>query len=165
VDFTFMSFTNEMNPADSAGDAGTVLLTNEPVPAEAVSTDTPVEAPEEDTTSERKRKVTRKATDDMVAWFAACARCSYFLAGYRVEYGLEGLETVAVDSKAGWLSLSWSQSMCKLVRKSYGNRMDLDCYHYDGSCPECHRQFTYHADDNGDVPARFRIELRPRSGR
>ncbi len=112
--------------------------------------------------SPRKRK---HAFAEVIAWFAACARCSFFLAGYRLACGNEELENAASCSKAGWLALNWSQSMCQLVRKSYGSSVDMDCFHLDGSCPECHRQFVYHAGENGDQPGRLRIEVRPQSGR
>ncbi len=108
----------------------------------------------------------RPDANQVVAWFAACARCSFFLAAYRLDRGVDALTAAAEKSRAGWLVLDWDQSMCKLVRKSYGSQLDLDCYHYDGSCPECRRQFVYHTNDGeNSTPGRFRIELKPRTGR
>jgi hypothetical protein len=165
ADFTFMSLTSEMVPAESAGDAGEGLLADATLVVEGAEPVAEIDSQEAGESRKRNRIDRQRAADEMVAWFAACARCSFFLAGYRIAFGLDELQTAAFDSKSGWLSLSWNNAMCKLVRKSYGNRMDLDCFHFEGCCPECHRQFTYRADENGDLSAGFRIELRPRSGR
>ena len=93
--------------------------------------------------------------------FAACGRCSYFWAGYRVLFGLEELETAVAHSKSGWLELLWDERMTELVVKSYGVPLDNGYYHYDGCCEECRRHFIYEASDNEEEADAFRIEITP----
>lgn len=93
--------------------------------------------------------------------FAACGRCSYFWAGYRVLFGQEELETAVAHSKSGWLELNWDERMTELVVKSYGVPLDNGFYHYDGCCDECRRHFIYEASDNEDEADAFRIEITP----
>lgn len=164
MDCTFMSATIEMSAPQPEGvvEPGSAqeVETSKRTPSQEGSTSGQVNG--DANRSLRKRK---HAVAEVIAWFAACARCSFFLAGYRFACGIEELESAVSGSKAGWLALNWSQSMCQLVRKSYGSAVDMDCFHLDGSCPECHRQFVYHAGENGDQAGRFRIEVRPQSGR
>lgn len=91
--------------------------------------------------------------------FVACDRCSFFLAGYRVIYGLENLETAAEDQADGWLSLTWSEETRQLLQSSYGGRLDTELYYYDGQCTVCRRRFTYRAAEEGEQPL-FRIEIK-----
>lgn len=93
--------------------------------------------------------------------FAACGRCSYFWAGYRVLFGLEELETAVAHSKSGWLELIWDEQMPELVVKSYGARIDTGHYHFEGCCEECRRHFIYQASDNEEEADAFRIEITP----
>lgn len=93
--------------------------------------------------------------------FAACGRCSYFWAGYRVLFGLEELETAVAHSKSGWLELVWDDRMIDLVVKSYGVPLDNGFYHYEGCCEECRRHFIYEASDKEDEADAFRIEITP----
>jgi hypothetical protein len=128
------------------------------------------EAQSKDTQDRKQRNNSKRGSkpsaEQVVAWFAACARCSFFLSAYRLEQDNDAFVAATNNSKAGWLSLEWNQALCKLVRKSYGSLLDIDCYHYVGSCPECHRQFVYHVSEDQDNPSsRFRIELKPRAGR
>lgn len=164
MDFTFMSVTIEISTPQSEGVVGPESLTETEAPKTTLIEDGSNASivHGEANRSSRKKK---HAFGEVVAWFVACARCSFFLAGYRLASGIDALETAASGSKAGWLTLNWSQSFCQLVRKSYGSQVDVDCFHFDGSCPECHRQFVFHAGENGDQPGRFRIEVRPQSGR
>lgn len=74
--------------------------------------------------------------------FAACGRCSYFWAGYRVIAGEKGVETAVNGAEDGWLTLIWNQTMRELVHKSYGAMVDADFFHYESCCQECHRIFT-----------------------
>ncbi len=100
--------------------------------------------------------------DQVVAHFAACGRCSYFLAGYRVIHGVENLETAVDKSKAGWLSLSWNHAMLDLLSKSFAVEIYADFLHYDGCCPECGRHFVYQAGDTPEEAAVFRVQTRSR---
>lgn len=94
--------------------------------------------------------------------FAACGRCSYFWAGYRVLFGEEGLTTAVAQSESGWLDLEWNGQMPELVHKSYGVRLDITHFHYEGCCQECHRTFVYQAAENEDEADAFCIEISPR---
>lgn len=99
--------------------------------------------------SESKRKKSKSSKrlplqlDQVVNYFAACGRCSFFLAGYRVLHGLEDLETAVARSKSRWLKLTWSYGMRDLLMRSYGVQMYVDYDRVDGRCPECGRHFIY----------------------
>ena len=115
--------------------------------------------------SRSKRAKKDVSAQDIVTWFAACGRCSFFLAGYRLLDEVDSLETAVTGSESGWLSLTWNQEMCHLLNKSYGCRVDIECFYLDGTCPECHRHFVFRAaDEDNDIPD-FRIESVPRSNR
>jgi len=143
-----------------------------------VSTDTqPAMEPEVDTDQEleldvKPAKKTKRARrkgaptlNQVIAWFSACARCSYFLVGYRTIFNNEDLDEAVGDSRAGWLALRWDRAVCNLANKTYGSRFDLDCYHYDGICPECRRHFSFRGSDEAEGDSSFRIEIKPRTGR
>lgn len=89
--------------------------------------------------------------------FAACDRCSYFWAGYKLIDQAFVLETAVDPDRPGWLTLTSNYAIRDLVHKSFGNRLDLEFYHYEGCCPGCQRPFVFHGD-NGDAPS-FRIRL------
>lgn len=74
--------------------------------------------------------------------FVACGRCSFFLAGYRVLHGTEALEQAAQKSDDQWLTLIWDLETRRLVQSSYGSRLDIDFYYFDGRCPECQRRYV-----------------------
>ncbi|HID52410.1 MAG TPA: hypothetical protein EYP41_10270 [Anaerolineae bacterium] len=84
--------------------------------------------------------------------FAACGRCSYFWAGYRVIHGLEDQERVAAQTDPDWLILTWSYPMGELLLKSYGSRFDIDFAYYEGCCKECRRHFVYDAIAENQTP-------------
>ena len=92
--------------------------------------------------------------------FAACPRCSYFWAGYKVIVGDEGIDTAVAARENGWLTLQWSHSMRDLVYKSYGVRTDTEFFFYEGCCKECSRPFAFSGSDE-EHPDIFRIELAP----
>ena len=108
-----------------------------------------------------KKKKSRKDMaqyNQMVSHFAACGRCSYFLAGYRVIHGVEELETAVFNSKAGWLTLAWNDDTRKLLTKSYGIELFSDTYHFDGCCPECGRHYTFQVG-NAKRAASLRVQI------
>lgn len=118
--------------------------------------------------SEKRRR--RRSRDNLhpnqvVEWFSACARCSFFLAGYQVEQGLASLQESSRNSYDGWLYLDWSQGVRSLIVQSFACRVDIDCYHFDGVCPECQRRFAFSTYPDLDPVNQFRIELKPRTGR
>lgn len=77
--------------------------------------------------------------------FIACGRCSFFLAGYRVLHGLDALREAA-EASDEWLTLRWDSETKRLVMKSYGSRLDIEFYYFDGRCPECQRRFVIAAE-------------------
>ena len=101
-------------------------------------------------------------TEAVVARFAACGRCSFFLAGYRVIHGDEMLEETVRRVKSGWLTLAWNHAMRELVTKSYGVRLNVDYAHYEGRCTECGRHFIYQDAETARRQAQLRMELRSR---
>lgn len=102
-------------------------------------------------------------TVNLVAhYFSACQRCCYFWAGYQNAFGRPHVETAVWQSKAGWLSLNWDYKVRELLHKSFGNQVDIDCYHYEGCCPECRRPFIYRAANENNSADMLRIEIRPR---
>lgn len=94
--------------------------------------------------------------------FAACGRCSYFWAGYRVIFGEDALATAVAQNESGWLYLEWNLQMPELVHKSYGVRLDITHFHYEGCCKECRRTFVYQAAEAEDETDEFCIEISPR---
>lgn len=110
----------------------------------------------------RRKGNKQKATpqDEVLQDFAACPRCSYFWAGYKVIAGDEGIDTAVNQQENGWLTLAWSHPMRELVHKSYGARLDADYFHYEGSCKECARPFAFAAPEEEQAGS-FRIELAP----
>lgn len=93
--------------------------------------------------------------------FAACGRCSYFWAGYKVLCGEEAQETAVAQSESGWLDLAWHNQLPRLLYKSYGVRLDIDHFHYEGCCKECRRRFVYDAADQEEEYSSCAIEISP----
>lgn len=62
-------------------------------------------------------------------------------------HGVEALQQAAEESDDAWLTLRWNHAMRRLVQESYGSRMDISFYYYDGRCPECERRFVIGAED------------------
>jgi hypothetical protein len=89
------------------------------------------------------RQETPFLNDPITLNFAACGRCSYFWAGYRVISGEDGATTAFTETEDGWLELIWTQPMRTLLHKSYDVRLDADYLYYSGCCPDCTRQFEY----------------------
>lgn len=143
----------------------------EPVPIKIEAELVETAGSDESQPGNRKEKRQRQPTRDnfhpnqVVDWFSACARCSFFLAGYQVEYGVDGLEEAARGSYDGWLHLEWGQGIRSLIDKSYASRLDIDCYHFDGVCPECQRRFTFVTNADQEPVKQLRIELKTRTGR
>ena len=97
------------------------------------------------------------SNQDIKARFAACGRCCYFLGSYTSTHGEAELETAVLDGVSGWLILTWDQQTRNLVHKSFGVRLDVDFYHYEGCCVACCRQFVYETGETGE--AIFRVQL------
>ena len=112
-----------------------------------------------DLRASRKNQLTLQQVTDR---FAACGRCSYFWVGYRIIFGEAALATAVAQSQSGWLDLEWNLQMPELIHKSYGIRLDISHFHYEGCCKECRRTFVYQAAKNEDETDTFRIEISPR---
>lgn len=97
----------------------------------------------------RRKKKAKTDLETVIADFIACGRCSFFLTGYRVLHGKDKLKEAAEASENQWLALSWDHETRQLVQSSYGSRLDVDFYYYDGRCPECQRRFVIGA---GELP-------------
>ncbi len=106
----------------------------------------------------RKNQMTLQQVTDH---FAACGRCSYFWAGYRVIFGKEALATAVRQRESDWLDLEWNLQMPELVHKSYGVRLDITHVHYEGCCKECRRIFIYQAAENEEEADAFCIQISP----
>ena len=95
----------------------------------------------------RRNEKEKSDLDLVVDDFVACGRCSFFLAGYRVLHGMEALKEAAEASDDEWLVLRWDMATKQLVQKSYGSRLDIEFYYFDGRCPECQRRFVIEAGE------------------
>lgn len=129
--------------------------------AETEETDTKAPPQQPEQTPKQKKRDPSRALQQIVTWFAACGRCSYFLAGYRLISDEAALETAVANRGKKWLTVPWSQELADLIHKTYGSRIDTSYYHIDGQCPECCRRFTYQEANKKDQTTTFRIELRP----
>jgi hypothetical protein len=125
----------------------------------AVSSSQP-DKPKQKQTAPRSRS--KLKVKDVIAYFAACGRCGFFLTGYRAAYGQESLETAVAKAKGGWLTFTWGIELRELILLNYGSRIEAADFHFDGCCPECRRSFTYHASRSPRRPDRLRIEIKPR---
>lgn len=100
--------------------------------------------------------------------FAACDRCSFFLAGYKILHGQESVDAAVEGTDGRWLTLVWDPQTRMLLQKSYGGRLDLELDYYDSQCPVCQRRFVYGDHGGEGEVARegesitFRIEIKPR---
>lgn len=95
----------------------------------------------------RRKKKAKTDLDTVIADFVACGRCSFFLTGYRVLHGKEKLREEAETSGDEWLVLTWDHDTRQLVQRSYGSRLDIEFYYYDGRCPECQRRYVIGAKE------------------
>ncbi len=106
--------------------------------------------------AKRKRDPVLAEVEDR---FAACGRCCYFLGGYRSVYGKDAVITAVLNQKDNWLTLNWGQSIRELMNKTYGVRIDVDYYHYEGCCEFCQRPFAFQAGDGEEKVDSFRIQM------
>jgi hypothetical protein len=139
-------------------------------PAEPVA-GPPAELAAEEPATPRPEKLKRKGKgqvewrqeadlEDVTHLFMACARCSYFLAGYQLIF--DDLASAVSQSNDNWLTLSWNKPVRLLLQKSFGCLIDVDLLHYAGHCLECQRVFVYEFLEEPPAKATLRIELRPR---
>lgn len=130
-------------------------------------TGTETEEEEEPAKPKKRRRAVKQPSGkqptlkQVTARFAGCGRCSYFWVGYRVIHGVAELETAVAYSQSGWLDLEWDVRMPELIYKTYGVRMDISHFHYEGCCQGCRRRFVYKTAVNEDGVDEFRIEISP----
>lgn len=103
--------------------------------------------------SKRKRAAPNRSIHKQ---FAACGRCSFFWAGYKLID--ESLDESTLQPDHGWLTLKWDHAVRELIYKSYGNRVDLDYYYYEGCCSVCQRPFIYKGGSD-ESEALLRVHL------
>ena len=106
----------------------------------------------------RRKKKHKTDLDTVMADFVACGRCSFFLTGYRALHGVENLENAVDASVDAWLVLAWDHETRRLVQSSYGSRLDVGFYYYDGRCPECQRRYVIGSGDEAVEPAQDETE-------
>lgn len=95
-----------------------------------------------------------------MAAFLSCARCSFFLAGYRLLHN--DFETAAQQSAEGWLTLTWDYAVKQLIQKSYGVQLESDAFHYQGSCKACQRAYIFQGSQGDDQPPTLQIAIKNR---
>ncbi len=91
--------------------------------------------------------------------FVLCGRCSYFLAGCRIIYGLEVLETAVQSSDQHSLGLPWDMNVRRLLLESYGFDIDATLLWFEGYCRECGRRFAYGDPDREEGADRLYVQL------
>lgn len=97
------------------------------------------------------RLPTQVTVDDIVKRFSLCGRCSFFVAGYKLLAGNENWETAVQETDGRWVRLAWQPELCELIGRSFGSRLDIDYYFYEGTCPECRRSFQFQAANGKDL--------------
>lgn len=95
-----------------------------------------------------------------MAAFMGCARCSFFLAGYRLLH--DDFEKAVDAREDGWVTLTWDHSVNQLVYKSYGSDLESDAYYYQWSCKFCRRAFVYRAGEGEEQLSTLRIAIKNR---
>ncbi len=100
----------------------------------------------------------KKALDEALVRFSCCGRCSLFLAAYRLRHDDLVLQTAVQTISGGWLTLPTDLSIRGLINKCYGCQVDVEAYHFESSCPECHEPFVY-AETDADQPSTLRMKM------
>ena len=98
---------------------------------------------------------------DIIDYFVACPRCSYFLAGYRLLQ--PDLDQAIEESAGDWLSLTWDHQVRNLVYKSFGYEMGEELQALQGVCPDCQRAFVYQSPSEEGDASQFSVQINPRS--
>jgi len=135
------------------------MLTENELPAEAEQGNDPDQAPKEIIKSRTMFTGREKqALNNALTRFISCGRCSLFLASYRLNHDDAELQTAVNNIDDGWIILPWDLSMRALISKSYGCRIDVEAYHFESWCPDCHGPFVYSEPDNGQ-PYILRVKM------
>jgi hypothetical protein len=91
--------------------------------------------------------------------FSACARCSFFLTGYRALFLDEQVEQQINQSDTTWLNLNWTNQVASLLHHSFGREITSDLLNYQLCCPDCMRLYAYEQKD--ESAAIFRVQIDP----
>lgn len=121
------------------------------------------EAPDEASEEPAKPRVElsgkeKKILDEALIRFTSCGRCSQFLAAYRLNHDDAELLAAVKAIENDWLSLPWDAAVRELLVKSYGCRIDMEAFHFESCCPECHSPFIVSATEN-DEPFSLAIRM------
>ncbi len=117
----------------------------------------PVELQDPAPEPRRLSRAEREIFDRQQRRFAACGRCSYFVADCRVFLGQEAFQTAVLDTADDWLRLEGDETFRRLISNAYGIEVDVGYDYLDGSCPECRRRFVY--AEQADGPTRLKIHV------
>ena len=91
--------------------------------------------------------------------FSACARCSFFLTGYRALFLDEQVQQQVAQGDTIWLKLSWTHPVASLLHLSFGREITGDLINYQLCCPDCMRLYCYEHQD--ESPAVLRVQIDP----
>ena len=91
--------------------------------------------------------------------FSACARCSFFLTGYRALFLDEQVEEQVIHSDTLWLKFTWNHRVADLLHHSFGREITADLLAYQFCCPECMRLYVYEQKEG--IEAVLRIQIDP----
>ena len=100
----------------------------------------------------------KQVLNDALTRFTSCGLCSLFLAAYRLNYDDADLQSAVNNIGGGWLTLPWDPSIRDLINKTYGCRVDVEGYHFESCCPDCHLPFIYLEPDTGQ-PYTLQIKM------
>lgn len=132
------------------------------VPASEVEVDASPEAPSEPAELSpppppRLSRADRDLHDRRRRRFAACGRCSYFVADCGLYLGESALQSAILAAGDGWLQVEGDATLHKLAMNAYGVHLDETFELFDGICPECRRRFVLARE--GDDITRLKIRL------
>jgi hypothetical protein len=98
--------------------------------------------------------------ESVAAAFLSCARCSFFLVGYRLLHN--DFDEAVQRREDGRLTLTWDHAVKQLIQKSYGVQIEADAFHYQGSCKACQRAFIFQEGQGDDQPPTLQIAIKNR---
>lgn len=90
--------------------------------------------------------------------FSACARCSFFLTGYRALFLDEQVEQQVTHSDTLWLRFTWNHRVADLLHHSFGRQITADLLTYQLCCPECMRLYVFEQKEGSEAILRVQID-------
>lgn len=150
-----------VDPPDEVGETVNHAAQSEQVERqEPAALQSEVEPPAESEPVQEPRRLSRaerETYDRQRRRFAACGRCSYFVADCRVYLGEEALQSAILDSSDGWVQMEGSTTFRRLLSNAYGVQLDVGYDYFDGSCPECRRRYVYSEGADETVTVKIRV--------